>query len=236
MALSAPFALTAFTNMSRVVVDIETCGVPFESLDAASQEYFTHYAKSEEEATAQKDLTGLWPVTAEIITIGMLNPDTGRGQVLFQDNDTHIPPWEEGNIIFSTGSEREILQKFWEEVQKFHAIITFNGRGFDAPFLILRSMVRGVRITKNLMPPRFQSDSHCDLLEQLTFFGATRKFNLDVYCKAFGIPTPKDGGIEGKEVGAAHAAGRYVDIAKYNARDLHATAALFKKWEAALNG
>lgn len=219
--------------MARVVVDIETSGVSFESLDAAAQEYLTRYAKSEEEAQAQKELTALWPVTAEVVTIGMLNPDTGRGHVLFQDGGTSVPTWEENGVVFSAGTEEEILHAFWEEVEKFRAIVTFNGRGFDAPFLILRSAVRGVRITKNLMPPRFQSDTHLDLLEQLTFFGATRKFNLDLYCKAFGIPTPKDG-LEGKEVTGAYAAGRYVEIAEYNARDLHATAELLKKWEGAM--
>lgn len=222
----------AFINMARVVIDIETCGVPFDSLDAAAQEYFTRYTKSEEEAAAQKELTALWPVTAEVITIGMLNPDTGHGHVLFQDNGTRVPTWEEDGIVFSTGTEEEILRAFWTEVEKFRAIVTFNGRGFDAPFLILRSAMRGVHITKNLMPPRFQSDTHIDLLEQLTFYSATRKFNLDLYCKAFGIPTPKNG-LEGKEVTGAYAAGRYVEIAQYNARDIRATAELLKKWEAA---
>ena len=37
--------------------------------------------------------------------------------------------------------------------------------------------------------------SRCDLLDQLTFYGASRRFSLDFYCRAFGIPSPKAGGV-----------------------------------------
>lgn len=215
--------------MSKVVIDIETNGQDFDSLEPSIQDYLLKNAASDEEKKLIREQTGLSPLTGEIITIGMLNPDTGRGHVLFQDAGTRVATWEEDDIVFQSGSEEQILKIFWDEVAAYSQVITFNGRGFDAPYLILRSAVRGVAVTKNLMPPRFQSYEHLDLLEQLTFFSATRRYNLDMYCKAFGIPTPKDGGLEGKEVSAAYAAGRYVDIAKYNARDIVATAALYKK-------
>lgn len=223
--------------MPKCVIDIETTGVPFENLDEATQEYLTRYTKSEEEAAAAKELTALWPVTGEVVVIGMLNPDTNRGQVLFRDEGKRTPTWEEDGVVYeSFADEKTLLEKFWEDIRAYQQVISFNGRGFDAPFLILRSAIRGVVITKNLMPPRFQSGEHLDLLEQLTFFSATRRFNLDLYCKAFGINTPKDGGMEGKDVAAAFAAGRFVEIAQYNARDIVATAELYRRLTKSLGG
>jgi hypothetical protein len=49
-------------------------------------------------------------------------------------------------------------------------------------------------------------EPHCDLADQLTFYGgggrdgATRRFNLDFYCKAFGVESPKSQGVTGQDV------------------------------------
>ena len=76
-------------------------------------------------------------------------------------------------------------------------IATFNGRGFDVPFIYLRSALLNVPISrKEWLGYRYQTEPHCDLAEQLTFYGvsgrdgAARRFNLDFYCKAFGIRSP----------------------------------------------
>ncbi len=222
--------------MAKVVIDIETIGVPFEELDEHTQQYFLKNTKTEEEGALVREQTALNSVTARIVAIGMYNPDTHKGTVLFQDNNTHIPTWEEDGIVYQTGDEREILRLFWEQVKRYSMIVTFNGRGFDAPVLMLRSAMLGVHITRNLMPARFSGDQHFDLQDQLSFYGTTKKFNLDMYARAFGVASPKDGGIEGKEVGAAYAAGRYVDIARYNARDIKATAEIYEKWTGAFMG
>lgn len=222
--------------MSKVVLDIETIGTPFASLDEKSQEYLLRHCADEDERTAAREMTALWPVTGEIVTIGMLNPETGRGRVLFQAGGTSIPSWDSDGVVFQAGTEKEILEQFWADVASYNQVITFNGRGFDAPYLILRSAMLGVVITKNLMPPRFNSYDHLDLLEQFTFFGATRKFGLHLYCEAFGVKTPKGEDIDGSQVSAAYAAGDFVKIAEYNLRDLVATAALYKKWTAAMGG
>ena len=73
--------------MSRVVIDIETLGFPIESFDEVQQEYLLKFAETEadREETIQK--LSLYPTTAQIITIGMLNPDTGHGKILFQSDE-----------------------------------------------------------------------------------------------------------------------------------------------------
>ena len=110
--------------------------------------------------------------------------------------------------------ESELLTAFWDVAKHYETVVTFNGRGFDVPFIYLRSALLNVPISrKDWLGYRFQTDPHCDLAEQLTFYGvsgregAARRFNLDFYCKAFGIESPKSHGVTGLDVGSLLAAG-----------------------------
>lgn len=128
-----------------------------------------------------------------------------------------------------------MLESFWKGAKDYHHFVTFNGRQFDAPFMMLRSAINGVRPTKDLTRARYiyqQSPDavHIDLLDQLSFYGAMRKKgSLHLYARAFGIKSPKEG-MGGDEVSAAFKVGKYEDIARYNAGDLFATKELYTKW------
>jgi hypothetical protein len=217
--------------MSRVIFDVETVGKDFGSLDRAMQEYLLRYAETEDEKAEVKDRLSFYPLTAEIVTIGLLNPDTHKGSVFFQTTGDPLLPFEEDNIRYETGIEKEIIEKFWNAIKGYNQFITFNGRGFDCPFILIRSAVHKIKPTKDLMPSRY-NDSHIDLLDHLTFFGASRRrFSLDMWCRTFGIKSPKEGGITGYEVKDLFKAGRYIDIAKYCVGDLKATRELLHYWE-----
>lgn len=215
----------------KIVIDIETIGRDFESFDEMSKEYLLKYAETEEEIKEAKDNLSLSPLTGEIAAIGMLNPENVDGFVYFQAGNNPPLPFKEDSIEFIASTEQGILKKFWETIKGCDQIITFNGRSFDAPFIILRSAILGIKPTKDLMPNRFSS-SHIDLLDQLTFYGAVRKkFSLHMWCRAFGIKSPKEDGITGLEVGDLFKKGKYIDIARYCMRDLFATKALFEYWD-----
>ncbi|MBI5026750.1 MAG: ribonuclease H-like domain-containing protein [Nitrospirae bacterium] len=215
----------------KIVLDIETIGKDFESFDELSREYLLKFAETEEEIKEAKDRLSFSPLTGEIVAIGLLNPETDKGAVYFQSPGIEIEPFEENGIKFSSGTEPDILRKFWEVVKGYDQVITFNGRGFDCPFIILRSAILGIRPSKDLMPSRY-NDTHIDLLDHLSFFGAVRKkFNLHMWCRAFGIKSPKTGGITGYEIKDLFKEGRYLDIARYCTGDLHATKELFRYWE-----
>jgi hypothetical protein len=98
----------------------------------------------------------------------------------------------------------------------------------------MRSAILAIRPSKNLLSYRYDASSHCDLLEQFTFYGAIRKFTLDFYCKAFGIESPKSHGITGLDLGKLWEEKRFREIAEYCLGDLKATAELFKRWESYL--
>lgn len=216
--------------MSRVIVDIETAGFDFEAMPEKNQEYLLKFSQSKEEEEEIKKRLALYPLTAETVAIGMLNPDTNKGTVLFQDANLDGKKFEEEGITFEPGSEEEILKIFWKLMESYDQLITFNGRGFDAPFLILRSALKKIKPTKNLMGYRYDFKSHCDLLEQLTFYGATRRFSLDFYARSFGIKSSKEG-MSGEMVGELYKKGEYEKIARYCARDLVATKELYEYWD-----
>ncbi len=217
--------------MSRVVFDIETLGFPLESFDETQQEYLLKFAENEEQREDAIQKLSLYPTTAQIIAIGMLNPDTNRGKVLYQADQHGESTSEDGGIRFIACDERQILENFWADIAQFQQFITFNGRSFDCPFILMRSAILGVKPTKNLMPYRYDPSVHCDLLEQFTFYGATRKFNLDFYCKSFAIESPKSHGITGLDLRGHFEKKHFKAIAEYNLWDLQATAELFRRWE-----
>lgn len=221
--------------MSRIIFDIETVGVDFEKMDAEIQEYFLKNADTPEKKEEAKSQLNFWPLTAEIVAIAMLNPDTDKGAVYFQAGGKKIEDFKEGDIEYRAGSEKDVINWFWKAISSYDQFVTFNGRQFDAPFLVMRSAVNKIVPLKNLMPYRYSADIHIDLLDQMTFYGATRKFSLDFYSRSFGIASPKEGGINGAEVSKFYKERKYLDIARYCARDVGATKKLFEIWDKYIN-
>ncbi|PLX28330.1 3'-5' exonuclease [Candidatus Parcubacteria bacterium] len=216
--------------MKTVVFDIETIPVEFDSLDEAQQQYLLKFAHTKKDKQKAKEQMALWAPTNTIVAIGMLSVEDNKGAVYFQSNGVEMSEWEEDGIKYFCGSEKEILEKFWKAIRFAHKFVTFNGRGFYCPVLMMRSAMLQVKPTKNLMPYRYSTDVHVDLLEQMTFHNAYRKFNLDFYCKAFGIESPKSGGVTGHDVKPLFQAGEFKKIARYCAGDLWATKELYLRW------
>ncbi len=216
--------------MNRIVFDIETLAYPFDSFDTEQQAYLLKFAHTDEEKTEAIQRLSLTPFTARVIAIGMLNPDSNQGKVLFEAPDRKPTYSEDGLVEFYPCDESEMLKEFWKTIARYAQFITFNGRAFDCPFLLLRSAALGIKPSRNLMPYRYTWAEHCDLMEQLTFSGATRKFNLDFYCRAFGIKSPKANGITGLDMGRLVEEGRHREIAEYCLGDVRATTELFHRW------
>ena len=236
--------------MAKLVFDIETSALPLETFDDAQQEYLFRDAQKITDPVQQanrrgeiRQLFNLWPLTARVVCIAMLNSDSGRGQVLFLAED-YSNEAAEGSLVefIPCVDEAELLTAFWDVVRHYDTVITFNGRNFDVPFLYLRSALLNVPITrKDWLGYRFQTTPHCDLADQLCFYGngrdgANRRFNLDFYCKAFGIESPKSQGVTGLDVTRLMDEKQYRTIAEYCLRDVEATVALYRLWFERLSG
>lgn len=222
--------------MSKVVFDIETIGKDFETLDQVSREYleatFEKYLKTEEEIEEAKDQLSFSPLTGEIVAIAMINPETSGGAVYFQSPDQENEQFEKDGVSYIAGSEAEILSNFWNKIKNFDQFITFNGRTFDCPFLMIRSAVNNIRPSRNLAPYRYSFEQHIDLFDQLTFYGSIRrKFNLHLWCKAFGIKSPKEEGVSGDDVKKLFKEKEFLKIAQYCLGDVVATKELYSYWD-----
>jgi hypothetical protein len=216
--------------VATVVIDIETAGLPWESLDDAQRTYLLKNARTDEDREKLPEMLSLWPFTGKIIVVAMLNPDTGRGRVWYEKTDGREEEASpDGLFKFVGDTESAFLAEFWKAMRRFQRFVTFNGRGFDGPFLMLRSGCLGVPVSRNLVGYRYSLRPHTDLLEVITFFGASRKWNLDFACKAFGVVSPKEQGMDGFSVGPYYRAGRLREIALYCRRDVEATARLFRR-------
>jgi len=237
--------------MARLVFDIETTAQPLENFDEVQQEYLLREAEKIPDETARaakreeiQRMFALWPFTGQVACIAMLNAESQRGQVLYIAEDFDEDGAEAGPVEFMPcADEFELLTAFWDVAKHYDEIVTFNGRGFDVPFLYLRSAALNVPISKkNWLGYRYAVEPHCDLAEQLSFYnvsgreGAARKFNLDFYCKSFGIESPKAQGVTGMDVTTLIAAGKSREVAEYCLRDVRATVELYRVWNERLAG
>jgi DNA polymerase elongation subunit (family B) len=240
-----------FAFMATLVFDIETSGLAPEDFDEVQQEYLFRDAERlpdpAEREKRRAEIAGmmsLWPFTSRVVCIAMLNADTSRGQVLFTADDFEEDAAESAPVEFvPCVDEAEMLAQFWDVAKHYESVVTFNGRGFDVPFLYLRSAQLNVPISrKDWLGYRYATDPHCDLADQLTFYGvsgregAARKFNLDFYCKAFGIESPKSHGVSGVDVKRLMEEGKFREIAEYCLRDVVATVKLYQLWKERLAG
>ncbi len=225
-----------------IILDIETVGFELDNLAESQQEFLLRYAEKEQDEKLREEkiddaerYLSLYPFTAKVISIGLLNSETEGSLVLYTNTKNEESFVEEKNIKYVGKSEIEILKLFWSYISKTDKVITFNGRNFDIPFLMLRSAMLNVTPSINLIHNRYNITHHIDLLDQFTFYGISRKFNLDFYCHAFGILSPKSKGISGMEVKELYKAGKVKDIAVYCGEDIRATYKLYKIWDEYLN-
>lgn len=225
-----------------IVFDIETVGCDITELSESQQEFILRFAEKEpdeilriqkrEEAARY---LSLYPLTAKVVAIGMLNTITENSLVLFQGSGSEDWSVDEKKISYKAVDEKEMLQLFWKYVKKAETVVTFNGRNFDLPFMMIRSAMLGVKPSVNLLKKRYGASDHVDLLEQFTFYGLTKKFNLDFYCQSFGIESPKSKGVSGIDVKELFNAGKIKDVAIYCGEDVKATYDLYKIWKEYLN-
>jgi DNA polymerase elongation subunit (family B) len=235
--------------MSRLVFDIETIGEPWSGLDETTQHVLTSWVDDEAADDADRErLTrqireglGFSPLTGEIVAIGVLDVERDKGVVYYQSPDTGEIDTEKDGIRFRPMSEKLMLEHFWSGAKDYDEFIGFNSRAFDAPFLEVRSAIHGITPSVRLMDGRYlyqQRDAkHIDLRDQLSYYGAVRRSGgLHLWCRAFGIESPKAGGTTGDDVAGLFKTKRYLDIATYNVGDLRATKALYLKWNEHLRG
>ena len=228
--------------MGTLIFDIETIGEDWDSLDPTTQSVLSRWvdrtARTEEERAAElldlKEGLGFSPLTGSVVAIGLYDLERRQGAVYYTGAGNELEATV-GEYVLKQCSEKKMLEDFWEGARSYDTFVTYNGRGFDVPFLLHRSVVHGVRPTVDLMEGRYlyqqKSSVHVDLQDQLTFYGAMhRRPSLHLFCRAYGIESPKAAGVAGDDVAELFRKEKFRDIATYNVRDVIATTALYQKW------
>ena len=222
--------------MDSIVFDIEVAGFAWDEVDEITRGYLLNRERDPARRDSVPERTALYPGLGKVIAIGMWLIEEDRGMILLEGEHAAEHEWEKvsRSKIFR-GSERELLEKFWKTVgggnsrRRRQQLVTYNGRGYDGPMLMIRSAQLGVTPSRNLVPNRYALEDHCDLMDVLTFHGATRdRYSLDYWCRRFDIESPK-GSIDGSQVARAYRDGRIEDIGEYCLRDVRATGELFRR-------
>jgi len=218
-----------------IAFDIEVAGFRWEEVDEITRGYLLQRAKSEEERASAPERTALYPGLGKVVAIGMWNLEKDRGLCLLEGKSdgpgAEAHEWKRvANSDVFRGSEAELLERFWEIVErKRPCLVSFNGRYYDGPILMIRSAQLGVAPALNLCGNRYNLSSHVDLTEVLSFHGAWREqYKLDYWCRRFDVESPK-GSIDGSQIARAYREGRIEEIGEYCLRDARATAQIYQK-------
>lgn len=235
--------------MRTLVFDIETIGEDFDAMDEVSQKMLTRWVREDALSAGEyrskieeiKEGLGLSPLTGEVVAIGLLDLEKNQSAVYFQAPGEDHGSFEEEGVTYRQMTEKEMLEAFWKAAETYDQFVSFNGRGFDVPFLNIRSAIHKIHPSKDLLSNRYVNSQkfgakHFDLQDLFTFYGAMwRRPSLHIACRAFGITSPKQDGIDGDGVAQLFKERRFLDIARYNVRDIVATKELYDFWETYLH-
>jgi DNA polymerase elongation subunit (family B) len=218
-------------SQPTLVFDIETSGKKFEELDEWDQNYLlNNLQKYEEDKEEAKKKTALYPLYGQVVSIGMFNPESKKGNVFLISKKKTIK-LDDNNFKAQTFvNEKEMLGKFWQVFAKFKRYVTYNGIRFDLPFLQFRSAINQVKVPLEL---KFYSDEHVDLMKK---FSTGNVYKLEALCRAFKITNPKEKGVSGMHVSNLFEKGKVEEIANYVARDAISTSQLYEIWKKYMAG
>ena len=224
----ASHALVRDLACNSLVIDIET--VPTVDLRAAPASIAQAVSKS----AAQREydeakVMGLSPFFGQVVSLAVGDGDKEPSSmpvtvfvVLPAGREApSLPPW------VHAVSEKELLEAFWSLASLADTVVTFNGFGFDIPYLVARSVVLGVPARVDLLGRGFKP--HCDVHSVLTQGSRNlQPASLEIVCWALGIESPK-GDMDGSMVAPAYEKGEIEKIAHYNAHDVRATTEVFRR-------
>jgi DNA polymerase elongation subunit (family B) len=134
--------------------------------------------------------------------------------------------------IFHGNDEKQILADFWKFIseEKIDKIVTWNGYGFDIPFINIRSVINGIKKTKsiNLNKWKMLESNHIDCMQFFSSIGEFQFVALEIACRLMDIPISQDR-IRGEDIERLLKKSDWETIIKKNKEDLVMLEELYKK-------
>lgn len=151
--------------------------------------------------------------------------------------DQSFQPKKIGCLKNSKGleGEKQILSE-WNEFagREKPNLITWYGRGFDLPVLMLRSFRHGINMNWYFNDReyryRYSEQGHADLCDAMGDFGAIRGLKLSDIARAIGLPGKHDN-MDGSQVASYFEAGKIDEICTYCTDDTVQTSIVFLRWQ-----
>jgi 3'-5' exonuclease len=142
--------------------------------------------------------------------------------------------WNEATGRFAS-DEAEILRDFWNMLDGFDqfrdVLVGHNITDFDLPFIVKRSVVRGVRPTVDFSFARYRSRPLFDTMRIWDCWSYKNRTSLEKLALILGLPSPKNGDITGGNLCDAYLAGRFREIREYCLRDVRVTRQVFRRMQ-----
>lgn len=160
--------------------------------------------------------------------------------------EAHLEPSESGSFYavnqLKTGgdfnfTEAQLIKGFFAYIEKRKPrLVTFNGRGFDLPVLKYRAMKHDVSAPWFANGEskwenygyRYSVHWHCDLMDALADFGATKVTSMEEVCGLLEIPGKL--GMDGTQVKDFFEAGKLAEIRNYCETDVLSTYLIFLRF------
>jgi len=128
--------------------------------------------------------------------------------------------------VFS-GTEKEMLTKFWKAAEGVWRFVGHNIWAFDLPFIYKRSIINGVKPLP-LNFARYRNVPIYDTMMEWELWNIMKAQKLDTLAQVLGLPTSKDE-MDGSMVADYYNKGRLEDIYKYCMKDVELTRKVYYK-------
>lgn len=219
--------------MATLIFHIETAGAAWEDFDDSTKKHLLNKAKrTGVDIEVVVSEFGLSAFSGSIVSLGIYDLERQQGAVYFVGlGEDEI--FLESGFAFKERTEKELLEDFWEGALSYDTFVTFNGRSFDIPFILHRSVACGVKPTVDLLGVRYLTKQalpyHVALQDELSFYGAIKLPSLQMVCHGYGIIYKKD--EASSMVTERINAKQFRTVAEQNAESVSAIVSLYKKWK-----
>lgn len=134
----------------------------------------------------------------------------------------------DGQVVCLSGDEKEILEKFWQVAKGTDLFVGHNILDFDLKFIWQRSVILGVKPSRDLSFARYRQEPVFDIMQEWTKWEYRSGVSLDKLARALAIESPKKD-IDGSKVYEYYKKGKLQEIYEYCNRDVEVTREIYKR-------